>query len=223
MSWPESVFLSIPGIGQSLEGKFGAKGKYSAQLAPWLLWIHTHLYILYMGALQLHASTKLSFSHALPMTCARCPQAAPPPGRISYLVGWLKSPFLICFSFVPTLTTGHRNTKADVFPPPPSLPPFLSFLFLPFTPSPSSFFPIALQNTCRAVVEGIPIVDEKLDQNSFHASLMQNVQSFNKNRLLLYCDFVLTSFTALVSLCLWISFIWTPWFTCLAIPNYSIK
>lgn len=59
-------------------------------------------------------------------------------------------------------------------------------------------------------MEGIPIVGEKLDQNSFHASLMQNVQGFNKNRLLLYCDFVLTSFTALVSLCLWISSIWTP-------------
>jgi len=80
------------------------------------------------------------------------------------------------------------------------LPSIISLLsFSSFYPLPSSFFPIALQNTMRAAVEEIPVVGERLDRNSFHASSMQNVQSFNINRLLLYCDFVLTSFTALVS------------------------
>lgn len=105
---------------------------------------------------------------------------------------------LTCFHFAQTFLIGYENTKAAVsLFPLPSIIALLSFTsFYPFS---SSFFPVALQNTMKAAVEKISVLGKRLDQSSFHASSVQNVQSYNIKGLLLYCDFVLTSFTPLVS------------------------
>lgn len=115
---------------------------------------------------------------------------------------------LTCFHFAQTFLIGYENTKAAVslF----LLPSIISLLsFTSFYPFSSSFFPIARQNTMKAAVEKISVLGKRLDPSTFHASSVQNVQSYNIKGLLLYCDFVLTSFTPLVFLFPWISSIST--------------